>query len=192
MRLLIIDDSRLDRKTIKRLLVQAKGDTSVAEATDVESALGMVAVEHFDCILIDYHLPGSDGVALAGQIAASHGGITTPMVMLTAEPTPALAEQALDSGLVDFMSKRNLSAEHLRQTLANAIIKHQADKRRAAEDKGDNASAHRLLFEKDEIVAQALALLTSSKAIQHCLADDEDVQIALDLLEKATTMQPVH
>lgn len=192
MRLLLIDDSRLDRKVIKRLLAQAKGEASVAEASDVESALGMVAVEHFDCILIDYHLPGSDGVALAGQIAASHGGITTPMVMLTAEPSPALAEQALDSGLSDFMSKRNLSAGHLRQTLCNAIIKHQAGKRRAADDDGNDVAAHRLMSEKDELITHALALLSSSKNIQHCLPDDEDVRTALALLRKAAAVQEVH
>ncbi len=191
MRLLLIDDSRLDRKTIKRLLAQAKGETSVAEAGDVESALGMVAVEHFDCILIDYHLPGSDGVALAEQIAASHEGITTPMVMLTGEPSAALAEQALDSGLSDFMSKRNLSAEHLRQTLCNAIIKHQANKRRAADDNSNDA-AQQLMSEKDEIVAQALALLSSSEVIQQCLSDDEDVQLALDMLGKVASMRQVH
>ena len=191
MRLLLIDDSRLDRKTIKRLLAQAKGEASVAEAADVESALGMVAVEHFDCILIDYHLPGSDGVALAGQIAASHGGVTTPMVMLTAEPTPALAEEALDSGLSDFMSKRNLSAEHLRQTLSNAIIKHQSGKRRAGKD-DDNAASDQLMSKKDGLIAQALALLSSSASIQQCLLEDEDVKMALDMLHQATAIQLVH
>ena len=186
MRLLIIDDSRLDRKTIKRLLAQTKGDYSVAEAADVESALGMVAVEHFDCILIDYHLPGSDGVALAKQIAASHGGVTTPMVMLTAEPSPALAEQALDSGLMDFVSKRNLSADHLRQTLSNALIKHQSGKRHVEEDRD---GADRLAFEKDEMIAQALTLLTSSASIRECLEQDEDVQIAMDMLRQAVALQ---
>jgi CheY-like chemotaxis protein len=189
MRLLIIDDSRLDRKTIKRLLAQTKGDYSVAEAADVESALGMVAVEHFDCILIDYHLPGSDGVALAGQIAASHGGVTTPMVMLTAEPSPALAEQALDSGLIDFVSKRNLSADHLRQTLSNALIKQQSGKRHAEEDRG-SAASDRLASEKDEMIAQALTLLSSSASLRQCLEQDEDIQIALDMLQQAMTLQP--
>lgn len=191
MRLLLIDDSRLDRKAIKRLLAQTKSDASVAEAGDVESALGMVAIEHFDCILIDYNLPGSDGVALAEQIAASHGGMATPMVMLTGEPSPALAEQALDSGLSDFMSKRNLSAEHLRQTLCNAMIKHQAEKRRAAVDDG-NHPASQLISEKNGLVSQALALLASSETIQQGLSDDEDVRIAMDLLQRATTIQPIH
>lgn len=191
MRLLIIDDSRLDRKTIKRLLTQGKGETSVAEAADVESALGMVAVEHFDCILIDYHLPGSDGVALAEQIAASHGGLSTPMVMLTGEPTAALAQQALDSGLSDFLSKRNLSAEHLRQTLDNAVIKHQSEKRRASESE-NNPGFDDLMSEKDGMLAQVLSLLSTSRSFQDCLEADEDVKIAFDMLHQAAEIKPVH
>ena len=69
-------------------------DAGVAEADGVDSALGMIAIEHFDCILIDYHLSGIDGVSLANQIRASHDQ-ATPMVRLTAEPSPALAKQAL-------------------------------------------------------------------------------------------------
>lgn len=191
MRLLLIDDSRLDRKTIKRLLAQAKGEASVAEAADVESALGMVAVEHFDCILIDYNLPGSDGVALAGEIAASHGGITTPMVMLTGEPTPALAEEALDSGLSDFMSKRNLSAEHLRQTVTNAIIKHQSGKRRS-NDVGGDAGTDQEAPEKGRLIGQALALLSASTGVQQCALEDEDVKMALDMLHQAVTSEQIH
>ena len=191
MRLLIIDDSRLDRKAIKRLLAQTKLETSIAEAGDVDDALGMVAVEHFDCILIDYNLPGSDGVALAEQIAASHGGVTTPMVMMTGDPSQAVAEQALDAGLTDFVSKRNLSAEHLNQTLRNAIIKHQAEKRRGADDGGDRAMAD-LVSEKNQLIAQALALFAGSEAVQQALTHEEDLRIALDLLKRAAAVTQVH
>jgi CheY-like chemotaxis protein len=189
MRLLLIDDSRLDRRTIKRLLSQGKEEVSLAEAGDVESALGMVAVEHFDGILIDYNLPGSDGVALAERIATSHGGVSTPMVMLTGEASPALAAEALDSGLSDFLSKRNLSAEHLRQTLSNAIIKHQGKKRRAADETTDNAH-HEMISEKDGLMAQALTLLSSSTGFQQCMIDDEDVKIALEMLHQAASIKP--
>ncbi|MGI9506202.1 MAG: response regulator, partial [Geminicoccaceae bacterium] len=90
----VIDDSCLGRKLIKRLINQVKMDAGVAEADGVDSALGMITIEHFDCILIDYHLSGIDGVSLANQIRASHDQ-ATPMVRLTAEPSPALAKQAL-------------------------------------------------------------------------------------------------
>ena len=124
MRLLIVDDSRLDRTRIKRLINQMNADVSLAEAQDVPTALDMVAVEKFDCILLDYRLPGADGVELAAKIEESHDGDSTPMVMLTGEPTEDLAEHAIGSGLTDFLGKKNLSAEHLRQTLFNAVVKH--------------------------------------------------------------------
>ena len=46
MRLLIVDDSRLDRTRIKRLINQMNAEVSVAEAQDVATALGMVAVDY--------------------------------------------------------------------------------------------------------------------------------------------------
>ena len=190
MRLLIIDDSRFDRKMIKRLIGQGRIDASIAEASSVEAALGMVAIEHFDCILIDYHLPGSDGVALAGQIKASHGEVT-PMVMLTAEPSPALAEQALASGLSDFMSKRSLTSEQLRQALCNAMVKRkvsQRDRGGAADIRHDSDTSY---AEVTDLVTAALALLDQSEAIQQCLLEDQKAQIAIGMLRKAI-MTPQH
>lgn len=193
MRLLVIDDSRLDRKIIKRLFAQMKMDTSIAEARDAKSALDMVAIEHFDCILIDYHLPCSDGVTLASKIAASHGGETPPMVMLTSEATATLAKQALNSGLTDFMSKQRLSAEHLQQTLCNAMIKQQVARRQLCSDGNrDASSVDRSTSARDDLIAQALTLLDQSDAIQRCLADDEDLGIAIEMLRQATTTQRAH
>ena len=193
MRLLVIDDSRLDRKIIKRLIAQMKMDTSIAEAIDAQSALDMIAIEHFDCILIDYHLPCSDGVSLAGKIAASHGGATPPMVMLTSESTSTLAKEALNSGLTDFMSKRRLSAEHLRQTLCNAMIKQQAARRKLCSDGHDEASSvDRSTSARDDHIAQALTLIDQSDAIRRSLADDEDLGIAIEMLRKAIATQQAH
>lgn len=121
MRLLVIDDSRLDRKMIKRLINQEEIDASIIEADGIDAALGMVASGHFDCILIDYHIPGSNGVSLASRIMTCLKE-APPIVMLTAEPSPELAEQALSSGLADFMSKQGLTSKQLHRSLSNALI----------------------------------------------------------------------
>lgn len=196
MRLLIVDDSRLDRTRIKRLINQMNTDVSLAEAQDVATALGMVAVEKFDCILLDYRLPGADGVDLAAQIAASHGGASTPMVMLTGEPSEDLAERAIESGLTDFLGKRNLSAEHLRQTLFNAVVKHRNEGNAAAAPDGDDTASTgdpvELSQEERLAIADALEVLDRAGLFDHAREDGEEVLQALRKLRDATTSMLLH
>ena len=179
MRLLIIDDNRLDRRRIKRLFAQTGMAASIAEAEDFPSALAMVAVERFDCILVDYHLPGADGIELARQIAANHDGLTTPMVMLTGEPSHALAEAAIGAGLADFLGKRSLSAEVLRQVITNVILKHHAE--------GSGARKSADADGRETLVVQALTLLEASATVRQALEKGEDdaLMVALDLLRRA-------
>lgn len=196
MRLLIVDDSRLDRTRIKRLINQMNAEISVAEAQDVATALGMVAVEKFDCILLDYRLPGADGVELASQIASSHGGAGTPMVMLTGEPSEDLAEHAIGSGLTDFLGKRNLSAEHLRQSLFNAVVKHRNDKHSA--NSAMNAetmageTAQSLSEQERMAIVDALNVLEQAGLFDQTEERNEDVSRALCKLRDVTTSILIH
>jgi CheY-like chemotaxis protein len=196
MRLLIVDDSRLDRTRIKRLINQMNTDVSLAEAQDVETALGMVAVEKFDCILLDYRLPGADGVELANEIAQSHGGAGTPMVMLTGEPSEGLAEHAIGSGLTDFLGKRNLSAEHLRQTLFNAIVKHRNDSQATPDDanveKANGARVTNLSDDERLAVVNALDVLERAGLFDQAHHQAGDVAKALETLRNVTTSMLVH
>lgn len=193
MRLLIVDDSRLDRTRIKRLINQMNADISLAEAQDVATALGMVSVEKFDCILLDYRLPGADGLELAAKIAESHSGATAPMVMLTGEPSEDLAEHAIGSGFTDFIGKRNLSAEHLRQTLFNAVLKHRNDTH------GTNGHVDTPVDEVVELsqaermeLADALDVLDRAGLFDQPRDDGEEVLQALRKLRDATTSMLVH
>jgi CheY-like chemotaxis protein len=195
MRLLIVDDSRLDRTRIKRLINQMNADISLAEAQDVQTALGMVAVEKFDCILLDYRLPGADGVDLASQIAESHGGAGTPMVMLTGEPTEDLAERAIGSGLTDFLGKRNLSAEHLRQTLFNAIVKHRNESKlpQVTDDSVNPSTDRHPAFSQDDRLAivDALDILERAGLFDR-FDENAEVKAALHKLRDATTSILTH
>ena len=196
MRLLIVDDSRLDRTRIKRLVNQMHADVSLAEAPDVPTALGMVAVEKFDCILLDYRLPGSDGVELAAEIAANHGGASTPMIMLTGEPSEDLAEHAIGSGLTDFLGKRNLSAEHLRQTLFNAQVKHRkAASTAARETAHDHPTANDeqgLTDDERLAIANALDVLERAGVFERAQEGGDEVLQALRKLRDTAASVLVH
>lgn len=68
MKSLLIDDERLARNELKRLLA-AHADIVVAgEAVDVEDALVKVAALKPDLIFLDVQMPGADGFSLLEQL----------------------------------------------------------------------------------------------------------------------------
>jgi two-component system LytT family response regulator len=68
MKALIIDDERLARNELRRLLA-AHPDIEIAgEAVDVEDALGRIAALKPDLIFLDVQMPGADGFSLLEQL----------------------------------------------------------------------------------------------------------------------------
>ncbi|MEX0803324.1 MAG: response regulator [Candidatus Binatia bacterium] len=56
------------------------------------------------CLIIDYHLPGGiNGVELLGRLRARQ--ITTPAILITSHPSPALREQARAAGFFKIVEK---------------------------------------------------------------------------------------
>lgn len=110
-RILVADDHDLVRETIAAYLV-AEGFNPVALASDVGSALAMLAGAPFDLILADYDMPGMDGLAgLAKLIAANQG---RPVALMSGAISPDAAAVALEMGASGFVPKtlgsRNLVA----------------------------------------------------------------------------------
>ncbi|WP_142847613.1 response regulator [Telmatospirillum sp. J64-1] len=58
-----------------------------------------------DLVIVDYHLPGIDGADLCRQIRLNVNTIAIPVLMLTADESPAAQRLGLDSGADDFLPK---------------------------------------------------------------------------------------
>lgn len=68
MKILIIDDEKLARERLQRLLRDIDGIDSVSEADSGNSALTAIKKEPPDLILLDIRMPGLDGMGLAHKI----------------------------------------------------------------------------------------------------------------------------
>jgi len=72
LRVLIVDDEKLARSRMRTLL----GDCTApavqvgAEAANAAQAMQLIQREHFDAVLLDVHMPGADGIALARALQA--------------------------------------------------------------------------------------------------------------------------
>lgn len=110
-RILVADDHDLVRETIAAYLV-AEGFEEVQTASDVAQALTQVAQAPFDLILVDYDMPGMQGLTgLARLIAANK---PRPVSLISGAISAETAAEALEMGAAGFVPKtlgsRNLVA----------------------------------------------------------------------------------
>lgn len=117
-KLLIIDDEKSIRKTLREILEYEK--YQVDEAADGAEGLTMIQKEKYDIILCDIKMPKMDGIELLEkvmQLAAD-----TPMVMISGHGNIETAVEAVKKGAFDFIAKP-LDLNRLLVTIRNAMDK---------------------------------------------------------------------
>jgi DNA-binding NarL/FixJ family response regulator len=102
-RVLLVDDHRLFRESLARLLSGATGISVVGLAEDGEDAVRQTAAMRPDVVLMDIVMPRLDGIHATARIAESQPGVR--VVMLAAEHTDELVVESLRAGAVGFIAK---------------------------------------------------------------------------------------
>jgi two-component system, NtrC family, response regulator AtoC len=115
-KLLIVDNDEGLIHFLVRLFV--KQGHEVAACTDGSSALQRLAVEAFDVILLDYKMPGLDGLETLTQIKRVH--LKTPVILMTAHGTTETAIETMKRGAYDYLLKP-FDTEELKRVIADAI-----------------------------------------------------------------------
>jgi len=114
--ILVVDDEKAIRDSIKMILEYAKFEVQFAE--DGPSALSKVGGEGIDLVLLDIKMPGMDGLKVLQTIKASHPDL--PVVMISGHGTIETAVEATRRGAFDFLPKP-LDKDKLLITVRNAI-----------------------------------------------------------------------
>jgi two-component system chemotaxis response regulator CheB len=70
VRVLLVEDSAVERRIIERFLQQAEGIEVVGTATNGQEALEQISKLHPDVVCTDYHMPVMDGMELTRRIMA--------------------------------------------------------------------------------------------------------------------------
>lgn len=126
--LLLVDDDEVDRAAVRRALGRGGIDAKVTEATDFASARSaLLGSKEFDVVLLDFGLPGGDGLELLRE--ARESGVDTPVIVLTGQGDEALAVQLMKAGAGDYLPKNLLTTERLAQSLRQVLRLRDADRR---------------------------------------------------------------
>jgi two-component system response regulator AtoC len=101
MKVLIVDDERNIRESLKKYLSLEQIDSAAAETG--ESAIRSLEREAFDAIILDLKLPGMSGQEALAWINSR--GISSPVIMISAHGQIADAVAALKAGAKDYLVK---------------------------------------------------------------------------------------
>ena len=101
MRILIIEDDERLARIMERVLRQEHFDVDLA--TDGEAGLESALTGIYNVLIVDWMLPGKDGVQLIRELRAEH--VDTPVLMLTARGELPQRVQGLDAGADDYLGK---------------------------------------------------------------------------------------
>lgn len=99
--IMLIDDEPNTLKVLSAIL--KKRGYEVVTYTTAEEALRPGNVEGVDTIIVDYRLPGMDGISLVERLRDQRN--TTPIIMLTAFGTIERAVEAMRKGAFNYLTK---------------------------------------------------------------------------------------
>jgi DNA-binding NarL/FixJ family response regulator len=105
-RILIVDDNVFIRRSLRSVL-EAQDEWKVCEeASDGREAVAKFDREKFDVIVLDFQMPGMNGLDAAKQI--TQRSPSTPILMVTLHDSAQLAEEARKVGIRGVCPKTNI------------------------------------------------------------------------------------
>lgn len=103
-RVLVVDDSRVSRRHISDLLQLHR--FTVVEASCADEALVALAADGGICLaIIDYNMPGTDGVELTRKIRAKRGRHDLAIIGLSAYGNNVVSARFMKAGANDYLNK---------------------------------------------------------------------------------------
>jgi DNA-binding NtrC family response regulator len=115
-KLLIVDNDEGLTHFLTRLFVRQGYE--VHARADGESALRLLAEASFDLILLDYLMPGLNGLETLAEIQRAQ--VKTPVIIMTAHGTTETAIEAMKLGAYDYLLKP-FDTEELKRIAADAL-----------------------------------------------------------------------
>jgi response regulator RpfG family c-di-GMP phosphodiesterase len=104
MQVVIIDDTEINL-TLLRHFVGKIGDCAVLTFADPQLGLAHCLRDEPDLLVVDYMMPGLNGLELIERFRAAPGRADVPIVMVSANDHGQLRQQALAAGASDFLPK---------------------------------------------------------------------------------------
>jgi two-component system chemotaxis response regulator CheB len=108
LRVLVVDDSALNRRMLAEVLRGYEGVEVAGSAADGEQALRMADELRPDLITLDLEMPRMDGFTFLRLLLAKH---PTPVIVISSHSDKDKVFRALELGAIDFIAKPPVSGQ---------------------------------------------------------------------------------
>ena len=115
IRILLIDDDKVDRTMVRRALEKSGLEHDLVEAPDAAIGLRCAKEQTFDCVLLDYRLPDADAFELLTVLLSPEGG-GQAVLMLTGEADQEIAIRLMRAGALDYLTKAEVTPSSSRSS----------------------------------------------------------------------------
>jgi CheY-like chemotaxis protein len=116
---LIVDDSKLARMVVTSALRRIRPDWTTTEATNGEEALAAVQKGDVQIALVDFNMPGMDGLALVAKLRQTDAGMPIAVVSANLQDEIIAKARELNAAFVG----KPLTDEALGAFLTGAILR---------------------------------------------------------------------
>ena len=116
-KLLIVDDSKLARMAAAKAMRALYPDWDRVEASNADEALALAKDRAFDVALVDFNMPGRDGLQLAADLKSYNPSM--PLALVSANHQDEIVARAKAIGAA-FLAKP-LSEQSLNEFLQEAV-----------------------------------------------------------------------
>ncbi|MCP4536892.1 MAG: GAF domain-containing protein [Chloroflexi bacterium] len=146
MRILMVEDEKHDYQIVKRTLDKSDLICKIIWVSCGEDALEYLQNDQFDIVLIDFKLPGINGLDTFKQIIAQ--GINVPVIFITGSGNESVAVEALKLGAQDYLIK-DTTGEYLKflTTIVHKAHSQWKDTQAREHALQESQARYRILFE---------------------------------------------
>ena len=121
LRVLIVEDNPGDVGLVRAALEESTTSFEVDNVTSSQSCRRALQTDRYDIILLDYSLPGENGLDLLRSISGKRN--VPPIIMLTGQGDELIAKDAIRNGASDYCAKGRINSTTLSRAILEALEK---------------------------------------------------------------------
>ena len=103
--LMIVDDNKTYRRTLKRLINEYPQLSEVTEAANADEMFALIGNDPPDIVTMDVSMPGMDGFDATEKLLSRHSSVK--VIILTIYDTDEYRKRAKESGAIAYIVKQD-------------------------------------------------------------------------------------